>query len=142
MKRYILLSYRGAEITPEVITKLGEVLLSTGTTAEYAHGISLSEVEVCSALVKFTSPELSKELSSVESACIYVAQRFGEYFNNGLKLTLALSEAAINNPKDKVLINAIDIISHGVSARMGTEYGVTKEVVSVFKQINQSLKNV
>lgn len=142
MNRYILLTYSGTEVTPEVISALGKILKESGAAIKAVHGTSLSEAEVCAILVKHTSPEAPRELSPVESACIYVKKRFGAYFCNSLKLTLALSEAALSNREDKVLFNAIDIIAHGVSNTMSMMYGITNEVVSVFKQINQNLKNV
>lgn len=142
MKRYIILTYTGADITPEIISTLGGVLKANGATTEAVHGVCLDESEVCSILVKHVSPEAPKEPSLTESACIYVSKRFGNYFNNGLKLTLALSEAVINNPGDKTLTNAIEVLARGVATRIAVQYGITKEVTSVFKQINQSLKDV
>ena len=142
MNRYILLTYSGTEITPEVISALGKVLKESGIAVKAVHGTSLSEAEVLAILAKHVSPEVPRELSPVESACIYANKRFGAYFGNDLKLVLALSEAVVNNREDKTLINAIDIIAHGVSNTMSMTYGITNEVISIFKQINQNLKNV
>lgn len=142
MNRYILLAYHGAEITPEVISTLGKILKESGVAINAVHGTSLSETEVCAILAKYVSTAVPREMSPVESACIYANKKFGVYFNNSLKLMLALSEAVLNNRGDKTLINAIDIIAHGVSNTMAVMYGITSEVVSVFKQINQNLKNV
>lgn len=142
MKRYILLSYTGLDITPETISTLGSILQASDITKEPVHGICMDEAEVCSILAKHMSPDVPKELSPVESACIYAEKRFGKYFRDGLKLTLALSESVVNNPKDIMLSNCIGIISNGVSSRIAAQYGFTKDVISVFKQINQTLKNV
>lgn len=141
MKRYILLSYTGTDITPETISTLGSILQASDVTREPVHGICMDESEVCSILAKHAFHDAPRELSPVESACIYAEKRFGHYFGNGLKLTLAVSEAVINDPKDETLVNCIDILSRGVSTRIGAQYRITKEVISVFKQINQNLKD-
>lgn len=141
MKRYILLSYTGEDASASVVAALGTVLKNAGVVSDNVHGVAMSESEVLSILTKYTN-EPPKEISTVESACIYAKKRFGDYFDNGLKLTLSVGEAAINNPGDKVLINAIEVLSHGVSSRIATQYGITKDVVSVFKSINSSLKDV
>lgn len=142
MKRYILLSYNGENVQASVIAALGTVIKNAGVTSEDVHGITMNEAEVAAIIAKNASVSSSRELSPVESACIYAKQRFGNYFGNGLKLTLAVSEAAINGRNDEALISAIEILSRGVSSRISIQYGITKEVISVFKQINQNLKDV
>ncbi len=141
MKRYILLTYSGDDITPEVISTLGEVLLAKGVTTENVHGISMGEDEVCSVLVKHTTKEAPRELSPVESACIYAKKRFGVYFDNKLKLSLAISKAVLSDPNDKALTSAIRILAHGVSTSMSIQYGITKEIVLIFRQISQNLES-
>lgn len=142
MKRYILLSYNGDDVSVSVITALGAIIKNAGATSEDVHGVTMNEAEVTAIIAKNAGIASSREISPVESACIYAKQRFGNYFDNGLKLTLAVSEAAVNGRNDEALISAIEILSRGVSSRISAQYGITKEVISVFKQINQNLKDV
>ena len=142
MKRYVLLSYTGSDITADTIAALGSVLKANGVATGDVHGVSMSESEVCATIIKGVSQDPPKELSTVESACIYAEERFGKYFTNGLKLTLAIWEQAVKHPEDDVLINCIEILSRGVSTKMALQYRISKDVVSVFKEINKNLKNV
>jgi len=142
MKRYILLSYDGTNITVETISALGDVLQTSGIATGQVQGICMDESEVCSILVKNATTQAPVELSIVESSCIYAQRRFGKFFGQGLKLTLAVSEDVINHPHDAALIQAIKTLAKGVSTKMRTQYGLTNEDILVFKQINQNLKDV
>ena len=79
------------------------------------------------------------ELSVVESACIYVKEKFGKFFNSKMKLLLALSEAVNDEPKNESLTNAIKVISCGVSKRMRDSYGISTDVVYVFKTVQDNM---
>lgn len=142
MKRYIMLSYTGDDITPPVIESLGNVLREYGVTTTEVHGLCISEAEVCSILAKHMSAQTPVEISIVESACIYAQRRFGKYFGQGLKLTLAVGEDVINHPQDKALIQAIKTLSKGISSKMRAQYGISTEDISVFKQISKDIQDV
>lgn len=51
-----------------------------------------------------------------------------------MKLLLALSEAITNEPSNESLMNAIRVISGGISKRMRDSYGISTDVIYVFKQ--------
>jgi len=142
MKKYIMLSYNGDDITPVVIVSLGNVLKEYGVTTEEVHGICIDEAEVCSILAKNTQVQTPVEISVVESACIYAQRRFGKYFGQGLKLTLAVGEDVINHPQDKALIQAVKTLSNGISSKMRAQYGISTEDISVFKQISKNIQDV
>lgn len=79
------------------------------------------------------------ELSVVESACIYVKRRFGKFFCSKMKLLLALSEAITNEPDNESLMNAIRVMSGGVSKRMRDSYGINADVICVFKTVQDNM---
>ena len=56
-----------------------------------------------------------------------------------MKLLLALSEAVNGEPNNKSLTNAIKIISCGVSKRMRDSYGISTDVVCVFKMVQDNM---
>ena len=143
MRRYILLSYEGGSITAGTVIELGKTIRECGATVGEVHGICMDESEVCSILAKnVTDTKTPVELSIVESSCIYVQRRFGKYFGQNLKLVLAVTEEVLNHPQDKALIQAIKTLAKGISTKMRTQYGLSNDDISVFKQICKNLGDV
>ena len=99
----------------------------------------MDETEVNSVIVKHAESKNATELSVVESACIYVKEKFGKYFNSKMKLLLALSEAINDEPNNESLTNAIKVISCGVSKRMRDSYGISTDVIYVFKTVQDNM---
>ena len=56
-----------------------------------------------------------------------------------MKLLLALSEAVNDEPKNESLTNAIKVISCGVSKRMRDSYGISTDVIYVFKTVQDNM---
>ena len=98
-----------------------------------------SETEVNSVIVQHVENKNATELSVVESACIYVKKKFGKYFDSKMKLLLALSEAINDEPNNDALIGAIKVISGGVSKRMSDSYGISTDVIYVFRTIRNNM---
>lgn len=63
----------------------------------------MDETEVNSVIVRHAEDKNATELSVVESACIYVKEKFGKFFSSKMKLMLALSEAVNDEPKTNLL---------------------------------------
>ena len=139
MKRFIIISYDGSNLNPSEVVAIASQLKTIKPNVENIHASTMDETEVNSVIVKHAESKNATELSVVESACIYVKEKFGKYFNSKMKLLLALSEAINNEPNNESLTNAIKVISCGVSKRMRDSYGISTDVVYVFKTVQDNM---
>ena len=139
MKRFIIISYDGSNLNPSEVVAIASQLKTIKPNVENIHASTMDETEVNSVIVKHAEGKNATELSVVESACIYVKEKFGKYFNSKMKLLLALSEAINDEPNNESLTNAIKVISCGVSKRMRDSYGISTDVVYVFKTVQDNM---
>lgn len=139
MKRYIIISYEGANLSASEVGAVASQLKIVKPNIEDVHAATMDEEEVNSIIIRHVEAKNATELSVVESACIYVKKRFGKFFNSKMKLLLALSEAVTNEPDNESLINAIKVISGGVSKRMRDSYGISTDVIYVFKTVQGNM---
>ena len=139
MKRFIIISYDGSNLNPSEVVAIASQLKTIKPNVENIHASTMDETEVNSIIVKHAESKNATELSVVESACIYVKEKFGKYFNSKMKLLLALSEAINDEPNNESLTNAIKVISCGVSKRMRDSYGISTDVVYVFKTVQDNM---
>ena len=139
MKRFIIISYDGSNLNSSEVVAIASQLKAIKPNVENIHASTMDETEVNSVIVKHAENKNATELSVVESACIYVKEKFGKYFNSKMKLLLALSEAINDEPNNESLTNAIKVISCGVSKRMRDSYGISTDVVYVFKTVQDNM---
>lgn len=139
MKRFIIISYDGSNLNSSEVVAIASQLKTIKPNAENIHVSTMDETEVNSVIVKHAESKNATELSVVESACIYVKEKFGKYFNSKMKLLLALSEAINDEPNNESLTNAIKVMSCGVSKRMRDSYGISTDVVYVFKTVQDNM---
>lgn len=139
MKRYIIISYDGSSLNPSEVMAIASQLNTVKPDVKAVHASTMDETEVNSIIIGHAEAKNTTELSVVESACIYVKKRFSKYFDYKLKLLLALSEAVTNEPDNESLINAIKVISGGVSKRMRDSYGISTDVIYVFKTVQGNM---
>lgn len=139
MKRFIIISYDGSSLNPSEVLAIASQLKTIKPNVENIHASTMDETEVNSVIVKHAESKNATELSVVESACIYVKEKFGKYFDSKMKLLLALSEAVNDEPKNESLTNAIKVISCGVSKRMRDSYGISTDVICVFKTVQDNM---
>ena len=139
MKRFIIISYDGSNLNSSEVVAIASQLKTIKPNVENIHASTMDETEVNSVIIKHAESKNATELSVVESACIYVKEKFGKYFNSKMKLLLALSEAINDEPNNESLTNAIKIISCGVSKRMRDSYGISTDVVYVFKTVQDNM---
>lgn len=139
MKRYIIISYDGANLSASEVVAIASQLNTVKPDIKDVHAVTMDETEVNSVIVHHAEAKNATELSVVESACIYVKKRFGKYFDSKMKLLLALSEAINNEPDNESLTNAIKVISGGVSKRMRDSYGISTDVIYVFKTVQGNM---
>ena len=139
MKRYIIISYEGANLSASEVGAVASQLKIVKPSIEDVHAATMDETEVNSIIIGHAEAKNATELSVVESACIYVKKRFGKYFDSKMKLLLALSEAINNEPDNESLTNAIKVISGGVSKRMRDSYGISTDVIYVFKTVQDNM---
>lgn len=139
MKRFIIISYDGSSLNPSEVVAIASQLKSIKPGVGDVHASTMDETEVNSIIIHHTEAKNATELSVVESACIYVKEKFGKFFNSKMKLLLALSEAINNEPNNESLTNAIKVISCGVSKRMRDSYGISTDVVYVFKTVQDNM---
>lgn len=139
MKQYIILSYDGSSLNPSEVMELASQLKAIKPSVVNAHASTMDETEVNSVIIQHAEAKNATELSVVESACIYVKKRFGKFFCSKMKLLLALSEAINNEPDNESLTNAIKVISGGVSKRMRDSYGISTDVIYVFKTVQGNM---
>ena len=139
MKRFIIISYDGSNLNSSEVVAIASQLKAIKPNVENIHAYTMDETEVNSVIIKHAESKNATELSVVESACIYVKEKFGKYFNSKMKLLLALSEAINDDPNNESLTNAIKVISCGVSKRMRDSYGISTDVVCVFKTVQDNM---
>ena len=139
MKRFIIISYDGSSLSPSEVVAIASQLKSIKPGVEDVHASTMDETEVNSIIIRHAEAKNATELSVVESACIYVKKKFGKYFDSKMKLLLALSEAINDEPNSDALIGAIKVISGGVSKRMCDSYGISTDVIRVFKTVHNNM---
>lgn len=139
MKRYIIISYDGANLSASEVMAIASQLNTVKPDVKDVHASTMDETEVNSVIIHHAEAKNDTELSVVESACIYVKKRFSKYFDSKLKLLLALSEAINNESGNESLMNAIRVISGGVSKRMRNSYGISTDVICVFKTVQDNM---
>lgn len=139
MKRFIIISYNGSSLNPSEVVAIASQLKSIKPGIEDVHASTMDEAEVNSIIIRHAEDKNATELSVVESACIYVKKKFGKYFDSKMKLLLALSEAINDEPNNDALIGAIKVISGDVSKRMCDSYGISTDVIRVFKTVQNNM---
>lgn len=139
MKRYIIISYDGSNLNPSEVMSIASQLKVVRPNVVDVHASTMDETEVNSVIVQHAENKNTTELSVVESACIYAKEKFGKFFNSKMKLMLALIEAVNGEPNNESLTNAIKVISCGVSKRMRDSYGISTDVVCVFKMVQDNM---
>lgn len=139
MKQFIIMSYDGLSLNPSEVVEMVAQFKANKPNLGRIHVSTMDETEVNSVIVKHAEAKNATELSVVESACIYVKEKFGKYFDSKMKLLLALSEAINDEPNNDSLIGAIKVISGGVSKRMSDSYGISTDVISVFRTIRNNM---
>ena len=139
MKRFIIISYDGSSLNPSEVVAIASQLKTIKPNVENVYASTMDEIEVNSVIVQHAESKNATELSVVESACIYVKKKFGKYFDSKMKLLLALSEAINDEPNNESLTNAIKVISCGVSKRMRDSYGISTDVIYVFKTVQDNM---
>jgi hypothetical protein len=139
MKRYIIISYDGANLNASEVMAIASQLNTVKPDVKDVHASTMDETEVNSIIIGHVEAKNATELSVVESACIYVKRRFGKFFCSKMKLLLALSEAITNESDNESLTNAIRVMSGGVSKRMRDSYGISTDVICVFKTVQDNM---
>ena len=139
MKQFIIMSYDGSSLNQSEVVEMVAQFKANKPNLGRVHVSTMDETEVNSVIVKHAENKNATELSVVESACIYVKEKFGKFFNSKMKLLLALSEAVNDEPKNESLTNAIKVISCGVSKRMRDSYGISTDVICVFKMVQDNM---
>ena len=139
MKRYIIISFDGSSLSPNEVMSIATELKAIKPSVENVHAATMDETEVNSVIVRHAEDKNATELSVVESACIYVKEKFGKFFSSKMKLMLALSEAVNDEPKNESLTNAIKIMSCGVSKKFRDSYGISTDVIQVFKVVQNNM---
>ena len=139
MKRYIIISYEGANLSASEVMAIASQLNAVKPDVKDVHASTMDEEEVNSIIIRHVEAKNATELSVVESACIYVKKRFSKFFCSKMKLLLALSEAITNEPDNESLMNAIRVMSGGVSKRMRDSYGISTDVICVFKMVQDNM---
>lgn len=139
MKQYIIISYDGSSLNPSEVMAISSQLKKVKPDVIDVHASTMDETEVNSIIIRHAEAKNATELSVVESACIYVKKRFGKFFCSKMKLLLALSEAITNESDNESLTNAIRVMSGGVSKRMRDSYGISTDVICVFKTVQDNM---
>lgn len=139
MKRYIIISYDGSSLNPSEVMAISSQLKTVKPDVTDVHASTMDETEVNSIIISNAEVKNATELSVVESACIYVKKRFGKFFSSKMKLLLALSEAITNEPDNEALTNAIRVMSGGISKRMRDSYGISTDIICVFKTVQDNM---
>nr|DAM05140.1 MAG TPA: hypothetical protein [Caudoviricetes sp.] len=139
MKQYIVISYKGSDLGPSEVALIASQLKVIKSDVTDVHVSTMDEREVSSIVIRHAENKNATELSVAESACIYAKEKFGKFFNSKMKLLLALSEAVNDEPNNESLTSAIKIISCGVSKRMRDSYGISTDVICVFKMVQDNM---
>lgn len=66
-------------------------------------------------------------------------KKFGKFFDSKMKLMLALSEAVNDEPNNDALTNAIRVMAGGVSKKFRDSYGISTDVIQVFKVVQNNM---
>lgn len=140
MKRYIIISFDGSSLSQNEVMSIASELNAVKPSIKNVHVSTMDETEVNSVIVCHAENKNATELSVVESACIYVKEKFGKFFNSKMKLLLALSEAINDEPNNESLTNAIKIMSCGVSKKFRDSYGISTDVICVFKTVQNNMQ--
>lgn len=139
MKRFIIISYDGSSLNQSEVVEIASQLKVIRPSIVNVHASTMDETEVNSVIVQHAESKNATELTVVESACIYVKEKFGKFFNSKMKLLLALSEAVNDEPNNEFLTSAIKVISGGVSKKFRDSYGISTDVICVFKTIQNNM---
>ena len=139
MRQYIIISYEGQGASQTELVEAASKLYGSMSSTKSLHVSYMNETEVNSAIILRAENKNATELSVVESACIYVKEKFGKFFNSKMKLMLALSEAVNDEPNNESLMNAIKVMSCGVSKKFRDSYGISTDVICVFKMIQSNM---
>lgn len=139
MKRFVIISFDGPSLNPSEVMAIASQLNTVKPDVTDVHASTMDEEEVNSIIIRHVEAKNATELSVVESACIYVKKRFSKFFSSKMKLLLALSEAITNEPNNEPLMNAIRVISGGVSKRMRDSYGISADIICVFKTVQANM---
>lgn len=139
MKRYIIISYDGSNLNASEVMAIASQLNTIKPGVKSVHASVMDETEVNSVIICHAENKNATELSVVESACIYVKEKFSRFFDNRTKLMLALAEAVNNDPDNESLTNAIKIMSCGVSKKFRDSYGIPTDVIGVFKAVQSNM---
>lgn len=139
MKQYIIISYDGSSLNPSEVMAISSQLKKVKPDVIDVHASTMDETEANSIIIRHAEAKNATELSVVESACIYVKKRFGKFFCSKMKLLLALSEAITNEPDNESLTNAIRVMSGGISKRMRDSYGISTDIICVFKTVQDNM---
>ena len=139
MKRYIIISYDGSSLNTSEVISIASQLKVVKPDVENVHASTMDETEVNSVVIRHAENKNATELSVVESACIYVKEKFGKFFNSKMKLMLALSEAVNDEPNNESLMSAIKVMSCGVSKKFRDSYGISTDVICVFKMVQSNM---
>ena len=139
MKRYIIISYDGSNLNPSEVMSIASQLKVIKPDIENVHASTMDEREVSSIVIRHAENKNATELSVTESACIYVKEKFGKFFNSKMKLMLALVEAVNDEPNNESLTSAIKVISCGVSKKFRDSYGISTDVICVFKMVQDNM---
>ena len=139
MKQYIIISYKGSDLGPSEVALIASQLKVIKSDVTDVHVSTMDEREVSSIVIRHAENKNATELSVVESACIYAKEKFGKFFNSKMKLLLALSEAVNDEPNNESLTSAIKIISCGVSKKFRDSYGISTDVICVFKMVQDNM---
>lgn len=141
MKQYIIISYDGSSLNTSEVISIASQLKVVKPDVENVHASTMDETEVNSVVIRHAENKNATELSVVESACIYVKEKFGKFFNSKMKLMLALSEAVNDEPNNESLMSAIKVMSCGVSKKFRDSYGISTDVICVFKMIQSNMQS-
>lgn len=139
MKQYIIISFDGSSLSSNEVMAITTELKDIKPSIENVHAVTMDETEVNSVIVCHAENKDATELSVAESACIYVKKKFDKFFNSKMKLLFALSEAVNDEPNNEALMNAIKIISGGVNKKLRDSYGISTDVICVFKMIQSNM---
>lgn len=139
MKRYIIISYDGSNLNASEVMAIASKLNTIKPGVKSVHASVMDETEVNSVIICHAENKNATELSVVESACIYVKEKFSRFFDNRTKLMLALAEAVNNDPNNESLTNAIKVMSCGVSKKFRDSYGIPTDVIGVFKAVQSNM---
>ena len=139
MKRYIIISYEGSTLSVNEVRAIASQLKIAKPNVENIHVSTMDETEVNSVIVRHAEDKNATELSVVESACVYVKEKFGKFFDSKMKLMLALSEAVNDEPNNDALTSAIRVMAGGVSKKFRDSYGISTDVIQVFRVVQNNM---